>query len=160
MRKEFCMSDEQLAKLLDACKPVICIGNAQVGCFGGNAQENANRAWGALGRELGFDYMSVRPVQGKDYKHFTADATESARRAGRGVIHYVVSHRAQGRNFKGKVHIANIQTASEHSPGDPICGAWSDLWLPGTERELEQYGMCKRCLGMQDRPTPPVEDAT
>ena len=72
MRKEFEMTDEQHKKLLDACKPVPYM------VFGGieprSPQENANDAWRELGRELGFDAMTVRPVAGKDTKFFTAEA--------------------------------------------------------------------------------------
>jgi hypothetical protein len=74
MRKEFEMTDEQLAKLLDACKPVPCI---MIGDYvPSSPQENANRAWKALGEELGFDYMSVRPTDGKGFNFFTAETIE------------------------------------------------------------------------------------
>lgn len=63
MRKEFTMTKEQCEKLLDACKPVPYM------VFGGreprSPQENANDAWCALGREMGFDGMTVKPVAGK-----------------------------------------------------------------------------------------------
>lgn len=68
--KEFELTDEQLKTLKDACKPVPYM------VFGGreprSPQENANDAWRELGRELGFDYMSVRPIQGKNNKFFRA----------------------------------------------------------------------------------------
>ncbi len=35
-------------------------------------QENANHAWAMLGKELGFDSMTVRPIQGKGQRFFTA----------------------------------------------------------------------------------------
>ena len=74
MRKEFEMTDQQLTTLLDACKPTPCI---MIGDYvPPTPQENANRAWGQLGKELGFDYMSVQPVPGKGTKFFTADVKE------------------------------------------------------------------------------------
>ena len=71
MRKEFEMTDEQLKRLLDACKPVpyMVIGGMEPR----SPQENANEAWASLGQELGFDYMTVEPVKGKSNKFFTAN---------------------------------------------------------------------------------------
>jgi len=70
-RIEFKLTKKQLDDLLDACKPVIymVIG----GVPPASPQENANRAWESLGRELGFDHMSVRPVDGKGQDCFTAE---------------------------------------------------------------------------------------
>jgi hypothetical protein len=69
-RKEFEMTDEQLNKILDACKPVPYM------VFGGmeppSQRENANRAWQALGKELGFVWDTVEPINGKGSKFFTA----------------------------------------------------------------------------------------
>ena len=73
MRKEFEMTEEQLAALLDACKPVpyFAVG----GSYGepSSPQENANRAWEQLGSELGFKHMTVEPVPGKGQRFFTAE---------------------------------------------------------------------------------------
>jgi len=73
MRKEFELTDEQLNKILDACKPVPMI-MLQCG-MPSSPQENANRAWEALGKELGFEYMSVKPSS-KGNKFFTAEVSE------------------------------------------------------------------------------------
>ena len=82
MRKEYKMTQAQLDGLLSACKPVPYM------VFGGreppSPQENANAAWCALGRELGFDGMTVRPVEGKDITHFTAEAAKSPDKEGEG----------------------------------------------------------------------------
>lgn len=71
MRKEFELTDEQLETLLNACKPVMAI------MVGGVAprspQENANDAWRNLGKEMGFDYMTVKPIEGKGQRFFTAE---------------------------------------------------------------------------------------
>jgi hypothetical protein len=73
MRKEYEMTQAQLDAILNACKPVPYM------VFGGmeprSPQENANDAWAALGKELGFDHMTVRP-NGKGDRFFTADSCE------------------------------------------------------------------------------------
>lgn len=75
MRKEFEMTEVQLAKLLDACEPVPYM------VFDGMAprspQENANAAWRELGREMGFDSTSVKPVPGKGTRFFTATPVDA-----------------------------------------------------------------------------------
>jgi len=79
-RTEYEMTEEDLATLLAAMKPVahIMIG----GSFPSSQQENANRAWAALGLKMGFDPMSVRPFEGKGNRSFTAvpSETEEARK--------------------------------------------------------------------------------
>lgn len=74
MRKEFKLTQEQLDILLNACKPVpyMVIG----GIAPRSPQENANAAWATLGLELGFDSMSVRPINGKGMEFFTAEVVE------------------------------------------------------------------------------------
>lgn len=74
MRKEFEMTEKQHEKLLDACKPVTCMMVG--GVTPSSPQENANRAWAALGKELGFKHMTVQPVSGKGTKFFTAEVIE------------------------------------------------------------------------------------
>ena len=72
MRKKYEMTDEQLSYLLEACKPVPYIA-PQCGHIR-TPQENANAAWKQLGEEMGFDYLTVRPILGKPQKFFTAVA--------------------------------------------------------------------------------------
>lgn len=73
MRKEFEMSDDQLNKLLDACKPTPAMYlSGGVPAFG-TPQENANRAWKALGDEMGFKWDTVCPSN-KGNKFFFAEA--------------------------------------------------------------------------------------
>lgn len=70
MRREWEMTEDDLKKLLDASKPVVCI---KVGTYSPRSpQENTNSVWEALGREMGFDAMTVRPVAGKGDRVFTA----------------------------------------------------------------------------------------
>lgn len=75
-RQVYEMTESQLQTLKDAFKPVpvIMIG----GCAPSSQQENANRAWDALGRELGFDGDTVKPVSGKGIKFFSAIPSENA----------------------------------------------------------------------------------
>jgi len=68
-RQIYTMTQAQYDKLLEAMKPVPLI-MLQVG-MPTSQQENANRAWAALGDEMGFEPMSVRP-HGRDERQFTA----------------------------------------------------------------------------------------
>lgn len=70
----FEMSQEQLDKILDACKPVPMI-MLQTGTPL-SPQEMANNAWAALGEEMGFDSETARPVEGQPTTVFEADATK------------------------------------------------------------------------------------
>ena len=77
MRKEFEMTQEQLDRILEAGKPTPVMYLSGGIRMGGSPQENANAAWTSLSHELGFDFMSVRPIHGKDQRFFTAEAIES-----------------------------------------------------------------------------------
>lgn len=70
-RQEFEMTEVDLTALMDACKPVAAIA-LQCGPVG-SPQENANRAWAALGKKLNFDHMTVQPIQGKGDRFFSAE---------------------------------------------------------------------------------------
>ena len=74
-RREYEMSESDLQTLLAACRPVVVM------MVGGTApsspQENANRAWAALGEKMGFDSMTVQPVAGKGNRFFTAVPSET-----------------------------------------------------------------------------------
>lgn len=72
MRKEFEMSQEQYDRLIDACKPVPYL--IAGGTSPRSPQENANDAWAELGRELGFEYMTVEGSRKGD-RFFTAEET-------------------------------------------------------------------------------------
>lgn len=67
------MTQEQLDKILDACKPVPLIA---INCGTTHSlQARANSAWKSLGLEMGFDYMTVRGT-GKGDRFFTAEAVD------------------------------------------------------------------------------------
>lgn len=72
MRREYEMSEAQLATLLEACKPVpyFAVG----GSYGNpiSPQERANAAWAVLGEEMGFQHMTVEPTN-KGNRFFTAE---------------------------------------------------------------------------------------
>ena len=70
MRKRFEMTDEQLEKMLESMKPTPAI-MLQCG-EPPSQQERANAAWKALGDEMGFEHMTVRP-NGEGDKVFTAE---------------------------------------------------------------------------------------
>lgn len=68
-RIEYEMTEADLTKLLDACRPVPLI-MLQCG-MPKSQQEMANDAWADLGRRMGFQHMTVRPT-GKGDRSFTA----------------------------------------------------------------------------------------
>ncbi len=74
-RTEYEMTEEDFNTLMEAMKPVPMImlqcGNPP------SQQENANRAWAALGMKMGFDGDTVRPINGKGNRFFTAIPSET-----------------------------------------------------------------------------------
>lgn len=74
-RAEYEMTEADLETILNACKsvPLMMVGRYAPS----SPQENANRAWAALGEKMGFDSMSVRPVDGKGNRFFTAIPSET-----------------------------------------------------------------------------------
>src|SRR5688500_13820937 len=58
-----------LLEILDACKPVPAMMIA--GTLPSAQQENANNAWRALRKKMGFDHMTVQPIYGKGYRFFS-----------------------------------------------------------------------------------------
>ena len=70
--QKFTMTQSQMDKILEACKPVLMIA-LQCGTPA-SPQKNANRAWENLGKELGFKFMTVKPIPG-DKLSFMAEPT-------------------------------------------------------------------------------------
>jgi hypothetical protein len=70
MRTEYQMTEQQFARLMDACKPVPAMW---IGGPPSSVQENANRAWQALADELGFVWDTVSPIPGKGQLWFSAE---------------------------------------------------------------------------------------
>ena len=80
-RTEYEMSDADLESILSASRAVPAMFLSGGTPMFGTPQDNANRAWAALGTKMGFDCMTVRPVSGKGQRFFTAipNETEEAR---------------------------------------------------------------------------------
>lgn len=71
------MTQAQLDKIIDACKPTPAMWLSGGRPMGLSPQENANTAWARLGEEMGFDYMTVQPDHGKGDRFFTAIPSET-----------------------------------------------------------------------------------
>jgi len=80
-RVSYEMTEEDLKKLLDACKPTPVMYLSGGVPLGSSPQENANRAWSELGGRLGFDWNTVRPIDGKGNRFFSAVPLETAEQA-------------------------------------------------------------------------------
>ncbi len=72
MKKQFEMTEEDLKIILEASRPVPAI-MLQCG-MPPSQQENANIAWEALGKKMGFNYMTVEPTSKGD-RIFMAEAS-------------------------------------------------------------------------------------
>lgn len=70
--KDFEMTHEQLKELKEAFKPTPVMNVTSGQPIFKSPQENANCAWEKLGKELGFNHLTVRP-KGKDPRFFTAE---------------------------------------------------------------------------------------
>lgn len=73
MRREFEMTKEEYAAIIEACRsvPYIIIGGMEPR----SQQQNANDAWCALGQKSGFDGMTVEPSN-RGELFFTAEVVE------------------------------------------------------------------------------------
>lgn len=71
MRKQFEMTKDDLENLLNASEPTRVM---KIGTYvPRNPQENANAAWGVIGKRMGFNHMTVQAVAGKSELVFTAE---------------------------------------------------------------------------------------
>lgn len=75
-RTNYEMTQAQLEAILDACKPTPVMFLSDGTPMGGSPQENANTAWARLGKEMGFDHMTVQPTE-KGNRFFTAVPSET-----------------------------------------------------------------------------------
>jgi predicted TIM-barrel fold metal-dependent hydrolase len=71
MRKQFKLTEEQHARLMAACQPVLYI--VAGGMEPRSPAENANDTWRELGAELGFVWDTAAPVPGESTHVFTAE---------------------------------------------------------------------------------------
>lgn len=68
---EFEMTQEDHAALIEACRAPVAIA---LNCgMPRSQQENANAAWEALGKKMGFDHMTVRPSRHGQERFFWAE---------------------------------------------------------------------------------------
>lgn len=75
MKQRYEITEAQLNKLLEASRPTPAIA---LNCGApASPQENANAAWAALGREMGFDPFTVEPT-GEGDRFFTASPVSAA----------------------------------------------------------------------------------
>src|SRR4051812_17555491 len=74
-RTNYEMTQADCDTLLAAMKPVTAM---MIGSHAPRSQqENANEAWAALGKKMGFDHMTVQPIHGKGMLHFSAVPSEN-----------------------------------------------------------------------------------
>lgn len=75
-RTEYEMTEADLEKILDACKPTPAMWGSGGATMFNTPEENANRAWAELGERMGFDYDTVKPTGNGD-RFFTAVPSET-----------------------------------------------------------------------------------
>ena len=79
-RTEYEMTEEDLRKLIKAYKPVTYIitgehdfpPSPQEKANNAWMRQNARKAWMRLGKKMGFDSATVKPINGKGNRFFTA----------------------------------------------------------------------------------------
>jgi len=76
MRQDFEMTEDDLAELLRASRPVPAMFLSGGRPMFGTPQENANAAWERLGKKMGFKPMTVKPIPGKGHRYFSAEVIE------------------------------------------------------------------------------------
>ena len=74
-RTRYEMTKADLITIINACKPAPAI-MLHISPPA-DPQQRANEAWKALGDKMGFDYMTVRPIDGEPPQFFTAVPSET-----------------------------------------------------------------------------------
>lgn len=77
MTKEFELTEEEYKTLLEASKPTPVMFLSGGTSMYNSPQENANAAWEALGKKLGFLTYTVKPIYGKGNRFFTAEEVKN-----------------------------------------------------------------------------------
>lgn len=72
-RQLYEMTQADLDKILDACKPTPVMYLSGGKPMYNSPQENANAAWVELGDRMGFDGMTVQPAGRGGMRFFTAE---------------------------------------------------------------------------------------
>src|SRR3990167_163528 len=75
-RTNYEMTQDDCDTLLAAMQPVPMI-MLHIGGGPRSPQENANSAWRALGAKMGFEWDTVRPIEGKSMLFFSAVPSEN-----------------------------------------------------------------------------------
>lgn len=100
-RTNYEMTEADLEKILDACKPVPMI-MLQCGTPR-SPQERANDAWEELGKRMGFDHMTVQPT-GQGDRFFSAVPSETEQhKAERLLREKEEAQRAEVERIKGEI---------------------------------------------------------
>ena len=111
-RTNYEMTQADLDKILDACKPTPGMFLSGGVPIGGSPQKNANAAWGALGKKMGFDHMTVQPIAGKGNLFFSAVPSENeTQRAERLAREDEEKKRAEVKRLEGVVAEAQAKLA-------------------------------------------------
>jgi hypothetical protein len=76
-RTQYELTQEQLDEILNASRTASVMFLSGGIPIGRSPQENANAAWANLGKLMGFDYMTVRPIEGMPKRFFTAVPSET-----------------------------------------------------------------------------------
>ena len=71
------MTEADFDALCEAAKPTRVMFLSGGVPLGRSPQENATAAWEALGKRMGFDYMTVRPIGGMGERFFSAIPSEN-----------------------------------------------------------------------------------
>jgi len=72
LRREYVMTEEFLAALRDASKPVPMTALGSVA----TSQERVNAVWKELGARIGFKWETVLPVRDRGESFFTAEVSD------------------------------------------------------------------------------------
>lgn len=150
-RREFEMTEAQHTALLDACKPTPVMFLSGGEPMHGTPQSNANAAWQALGREMGFVWDTVQPVAGKGERVFSAEPVSIKRQ-------YLIA----------KFHSSDRRGYTYHNDGPPVAAGdqvkvpdrSGDGWTRVTVHEIEvpkPTFETKAILGLVP-PAPPQEE--
>jgi len=112
-RTNYEMTQSDLDAILEACsRPAPVISFDGVHDAFPSQQENANRAWAALGEKMGFDYMTVQPIASKGHRFFSAVPSENeTQRAERLAREDEEKKRAEVKRLEGVVAEAQAKLA-------------------------------------------------
>ena len=115
-RTDYEMSEEDLKVLLEAIKPVPLM---MIGGHSPSRQENANMAWKRLGKKMGFNHKTVRPIPGKGQRFFSAVPSENEVQRKERLKREAEDHR-QSEIKRLKCQIKNLLSQLEKLVDEPV----------------------------------------